>query len=117
MSEVPKIEVQNRKVIAIEWDTESDTAVVTWSDREREKMTILELVFGPQGTWARLMPVENPTFIVCVTQSATMPSETYIVHEVPVIPEQPTIVFAEQTELQAGMGVQEPTVGQELSLP
>ena len=98
MSEAQRIEVPKRKVTAIEWDTESDTATVVWSDRSREEMIILELVFGPQGTWARLTPVNNPTYIVCVTQSSTMPSETYIVHEAPEIPEQPLIVLSEAIE-------------------
>jgi hypothetical protein len=93
MPEAPRIEVPNRKVTAIEWDTESDTATVVWSDRSREEMVILELVFSPQGTWARLTPVNNPTYVVCVTQSATMPSETYIAHEAPEVPEQPLIVL------------------------
>jgi hypothetical protein len=99
MPEAPRIEVPNRKVTAIEWDTESDTATVVWSDRSREEMLILELIFGPQGTWARLTPVKNPTYIVCVTQSSTMPSETYIVREAPEIPEQPMIVLPEEQTL------------------
>jgi hypothetical protein len=99
MSKAPRIEVPNRKVTAIEWDTESDIVTVVWSDRNREAMIILELVFGPQGTWARLTPVNNPTYVVCITQSSTMPSETYIVHEVPEIPEQPLIVSPEEQTL------------------
>jgi hypothetical protein len=99
MPEAPRIEVPNRKVTAIEWDTESDTATVVWSDRSREEMLILELIFGPQGTWARLTPVNNPTYVVCVTQSSTMPSETYIVREAPEIPEQPMIVLPEEQTL------------------
>jgi hypothetical protein len=99
MSEAPRIEVPNRKVTAIEWVTESDTATVVWSDRSREEMIILEFVFGPQGTWARLTPANNPTYVVCVTQSSTMPSETYIVHEAPEIPEQPLIVLPEELTL------------------
>jgi len=95
--------VPNRKVTTIEWDTASDTATVVWSDGSREEMIILELVFGPQGTWARLTPANNPTYVVCITQSATMPSETYIVHEAPEIPEQPIIVLPEeQTLLETG---------------
>jgi hypothetical protein len=62
-------------------------------------MLILELIFGPQGTWARLTPVNNPTYVVCVTQSSTMPSETYIVREAPEIPEQPMIVLPEEQTL------------------
>lgn len=99
MSEAPRIERPNRKVTAIEWDTKSDIATVVWSDRSREEMIILELVFGPQGTWARLTPVNNPTYIVCITQSSTMPSETYIVHEAPEIPEQLLIVLPEEQTL------------------
>jgi hypothetical protein len=99
MPEAPRIEVPNRKVTAIEWNTESEIATVVWSDRSREEMIILELVFGPQGTWARLTPADNPTYVVCVTQSATMPSETYIVHEAPEIPEQPLIVLPEEQTL------------------
>jgi hypothetical protein len=103
MSEAPRIEVPNRKVTAIEWDTESDTATVVWSDGSREEMIILELVFGPQGTWARLTPAHNPTYVVCVTQSATMPSETYLVHREPEIPERPLLVLPEeQTWIEAG---------------
>jgi len=96
MPEVPRIEVPNRKVTVIEWDTESDIATVVWSDGSRNEMILLELVFGPQGTWARLTPADNPTHIVCVTQSSTMPSETYIVHEAPAIPEQPPLVPPEE---------------------
>jgi hypothetical protein len=99
MPEAPRIEVPNRKVTAIEWDTESDAATVVWSDRSRDEMILLELVFGPQGTWARLTPANNPTYVVCVTQSASMPSETYIVHEAPEIPEQPSIVPPEEQTL------------------
>jgi len=99
MPEASRIEVPKRKVTAIEWDTESDTVTVIWSDRSREEMIILELVFGPQGTWARLTPANNPTYIVCVTQSATMPSETYIVYEVPEIPEQPILILPEEQTL------------------
>jgi hypothetical protein len=99
MSEAPRIEVPNRKVTEIEWNTESDTVTVVWSDRSREEMIILELVFGPQGTWARLTPANNPTYVVCVTQSATMPSETYIVREAPEVPEQPLIVLPEEQTL------------------
>jgi hypothetical protein len=99
MPEAPRIEVPERKVTSIEWDTASDTATVVWSDRSREEMIILEFVFGPQGTWARLTPANNPTYVVCVTQSATMPSETYIVYEAPEIPEQPLIVLPEEQTL------------------
>jgi hypothetical protein len=99
MPEAPRIEVPNRKVTAIEWDTESDIATVVWSDKSREEMIILELAFGPQGTWAQLTPVNNPTYVVCVTQSATMPSETYIVYRAPEIPEQPLIVLPEEQTL------------------
>jgi hypothetical protein len=99
MSEAPRIEVPNRKVTAIEWNTESDVATVVWSDRSREEMLILELVFGPQGTWARLTPANSPTYVVCVTQSASMPSETYIVHAAPEIPEQPMLVLPEEQSL------------------
>jgi len=99
MPEMPTIEVPNRKVTAIEWDMDSDTATVVWSDGTREEMIILDLVFGPQGTWARLTPVENPTFVVCVTQSATMPSETYIVYEKPDIPEHPIVVLPDTQSL------------------
>jgi len=99
MPEASRIEVPNRKVTSIEWDIESDTVTVVWSDRSHEEMIILELVFGPQGTWARLTPANNPTYIVCVTQSATMPSETYIVYEVPEIPEQPILILPEEQTL------------------
>jgi len=88
----PMIEVPGRKVVEIEWDTEQDTATITWSDGTVQSVLILELIFGPQGTWAKLTPVDDPTYVICVTQSATMPSETYIVHEVPEIPEQPMII-------------------------
>jgi hypothetical protein len=116
MSEAQRIEVPKRKVTAIEWDTESDTVTVIWSDRSREEMIILELVFGPQGTWARLTPVNNPTYIVCVTQSATMPSETYIVHEAPEIPEQPLIVLPEEQTLSEVGESGTPPVTQEIVL-
>jgi hypothetical protein len=99
MPEEPRIEVPKRKVTSIEWDTASDTATVVWSDRSREEMIILEFVFGPQGTWSRLTPANNPTYVVCVTQSSTMPSETYIVYEAPEIPGQPSIVLPEEQTL------------------
>ena len=103
MLDAPRIEVPNRKVTAIEWDTESDIATVVWSDGSRNEMILLELVFGPQGTWARLTPANNPTYVVCVTQSATMPSGTYIVHEAPEIPEQqPLVLPEEQTSHEIG---------------
>ena len=88
----PMIEVPERKVVEIEWDTERDTATITWSDGTVQSVLILELVYGPQGTWAKLTPVDNPIYVICVTQSATMPSEIYIVREVPEIPEQPMII-------------------------
>ncbi len=116
MSEAPRIEVPNRKVAAIEWNTESDTATVIWSDRSREEMIILELVFGPQGTWTRLTPANNPAYVVCVTQSATMPPETYIVHAAPEIPEQPLIVMPEEQTLPEAGESGTPPVMQELVL-
>lgn len=88
----PKIEVPKAKVVEIEWDTEQNTATITWSDGTVQSVLILELIYGPQGTWAKLTPVDDPTYVICVTQSATMPAETYIVHEVPIIPEQPIII-------------------------
>jgi len=116
MPEAPRIEVPNRKVTTIEWDTASDTATVVWSDGSREEMVILELVFGPQGTWARLTPADNPTYVICVTQSATMPSETYIVHEAPEIPEQPLIVLPEEQTLSEVGESGTPPVTQEIVL-
>jgi len=92
---LPEIEVPERKVTKIEWDTASDTVEIEWSDGTKEEAILIELVFGPQGTWAKLTPAANPTYVICVTQSATMSSETYIVHEVPIIPEQPIIVSPE----------------------
>ena len=97
----PKIEVPKAKVVEIEWDTERDTATITWSDGTVQSVLILELVYGPQGTWAKLTPVDDPTYVICVTQSATMPSETYIVHEVPEIPEQPVIVTEQEEPSEA----------------
>jgi hypothetical protein len=116
MPEAPRIEVPNRKVTAIEWDTESNTATVVWSDRSREEMIILELVFGPQGTWARLTPANNPTYVVCVTQSASMPSGTYIVHEAPEIPEQPMLVLPEEQTLPEAGESDTPFATQEIVL-
>ena len=102
----------DRKVTKIEWDTESDVVVIEWSDGKREEAILLELTYGPQGTWARLTPADDPTYVICVTQSATMPSETYIVHEVPIIPEQP-VVITEPEMIEGSQelpSTQEPTV-------
>ena len=101
----------DRKVTKIEWDTESDVVVIEWSDGKREEAILLELTYGPQGTWARLTPADDPTYVICVTQSATMPSETYIVHEVPIIPEQPVAITEPERE-----GLQELPSTQEQTL-
>jgi hypothetical protein len=104
--------VPDRKVTKIEWDTEFDFVVIEWSDGRQEEAILLELIYGPQGTWARLTPADDPTYVICVTQSATMPSETYILHEVPLIPEQPVVI----TEPEMTEGSQELPSTQEQTL-
>lgn len=96
MPEPPKIEVPTRKVVEIAYEPDSDKATLKWSDGTTEEAIVLELIWGSQGTWARLTPVNDPTYIICVTQSATMPPETYIVHEAPYIPDEPPQPITEQ---------------------
>ena len=91
----PRIEVPQRKVVRLTYDPTQDTAVITWSDGTTEEVLVLEFVYGPQGTWARLTPVNDPTYVICVTQSANMPSGTYIVYEPPYIPDEPVILTPE----------------------
>ena len=86
--EFPRIEVPPKKVVEVIYDADADIATIKWSDGTVEEVIVLELVYGPQGTWARLTPASNPEYVICITQSATMPAECYIVHEKPVIPEE-----------------------------
>jgi hypothetical protein len=96
LPEPPKIEVPARKVVEITYEPDTDRATLKWDDRTTQEVIVLELVWGPQGTWARLTPLNNPTYVICVTQSATMPPETYIVYETPVIPDEPPQPISEQ---------------------
>jgi hypothetical protein len=96
LPEPPKIEVPTRKVVEITYEPDSDRATLKWSDGTTEEVIVLELIWGPQGTWARLTPVNDPTYVICVTQSATMPPETYIVYEAPHIPDEPPQSIMEQ---------------------
>jgi hypothetical protein len=96
LPEPPKIEVPTRKVVEITYEPDNDRATLKWSDGTTEEVIVLELVWGPQGTWARLTPLNDPTYVICVTQSATMPPETYIVYETPHIPDEPPQPITEQ---------------------
>jgi hypothetical protein len=96
LPEPPKIEVPTRKVVEITYEPDTDKATLKWNDGTTEEVIVLELIWGPQGTWARLTPLNDPTYVICVTQSATMPPETYIVYETPYIPEEPPQLIAEQ---------------------
>ena len=89
MPEPPKIEVPTRKVVEITYEPDADKATLKWDDGTVQEVIVLELVWGPQGTWARLTPLDDPTCVICVTQSDGMPPETYIVHETPHIPDEP----------------------------
>jgi hypothetical protein len=94
--EPPKIKVPARKVVEITYEPDMDRATLKWDDGTTQEVIILELIWGPQGTWARLTPLNDPTYIICVTQSAAMPPETYIVYETPIIPDEPPQPISEQ---------------------
>jgi hypothetical protein len=96
LPESPKIKVPTRKVVEITYEPDTDRATLKWSDGTTEEVIVLELIWGAQGTWARLTPLKDPTYVICVTQSATMPPETYIVYETPYIPEEPPQPITEQ---------------------
>jgi hypothetical protein len=96
LPEPPKIEVPKVKVVEITYEPDTDRATLKWSDGTTQEVIVLELIWGPQGTWARLTPLKDPTYVICVTQSATMPPETYIVYETPVIPDEPPQPITEQ---------------------
>jgi hypothetical protein len=87
--EPPKVEVPTRKVVEITYEPDTDRATLKWDDGTIQEVIVLELIWGPQGTWARLTPLDDPTYVICVTQSDGMPPETYIVYETPYIPDEP----------------------------
>jgi len=89
LPEPPTIEVPARKVVEITYEPDTHRATLKWDDGTVQEVIVLELVWGPQGTWARLTPLDDPTYVICVTQSDGMPPETYIVYETPHIPDEP----------------------------
>lgn len=86
-----RVEVPQAKVVEIEFDPETNVGICKWSDGKVDEVYVLEFVYGAQGTWARLVPKQNPSYVICVGQSGTMASVTYIVHEDVFIPDEAPI--------------------------
>ena len=84
------------KVVSISIDPNREYAVARLSDGSQINVIVLELTYGPNGTWARLVPANDPTYVIAVTQSGKMPSETYIIKETPFIPEELPDITQEQ---------------------
>lgn len=88
MAEV-RIEVPNWKVVRVEVDTESGIATLFKSDGTTIECYLTEFSWGAQGTWIKAVPINDHSYAICIGQSGTMPSVTYLVHEPQVVPEEP----------------------------
>lgn len=91
-----RIEVPNWKVIRIEINPEMRTAMLYRNKGAPIECYLLDFSWGPQGTWVRAVPVDDDSYAICVTQSGTLPSETYIVYEKQTVPDEPIPIFGEE---------------------
>lgn len=89
------IEIPKWKVSQLEIDIETNEVILIGTGNTRIECYLLEFVYGPQGTLARLTPKNDPNYVIYISQSATMEPAVYIVKERPSIPDEPSAPWAE----------------------
>lgn len=96
---VPVI-VPDDEIDSIVINIDTGECVVRWKKSKRDQTGIaIELVYGSQGTWARIAIDGESDKTLCVSQSGNMPPVCFYYAETPIIPEDHPIIISEE-ELQ-----------------
>lgn len=92
-----KVVVPNDEIDRVEIDLDTGECVVVWKRSRRQQTGItIELVYGPQGTLARIALDDEPDRVLCIGQSGRMQPVCFYYLEPPVIPEDPPILISEE---------------------